>query len=199
MLRRYRLPCLRPVPLQSRKEAERALARMGAPVVLKADTDTSAHKSRLGLVSVAHTREQASKAYRSISARARGISRNSRVIAQPFMKGAELMVGGKQDPVFGSILLAGLGGVFVEERKQVAIRLAPVTQREALSMLGEVRFQDAMEAAHARCNIGTLARILVNASQLAAREKAEFDFNPVIVGRNSARIADQRILRPQSP
>jgi len=50
-------------------------------------------------------------------------------------EGVECFVGGRQDPVFGPIVIAGLGGIFLEIFKDTAIRLAPVTKNEAMDML----------------------------------------------------------------
>ena len=152
------------------------------------------HKTRLGLVSFAYSKEEAGAAYKSIERKARSIGLGSGVVAQQFAKGAELIVGGKKDEVFGNIILAGIGGVHVEEQKKISIMLAPVSKRQAGEMLRELGFSDMLKAANVKCKEEIVADIIVRASQLASKERVEFDFNPVIVGNNSAKIVDARIV-----
>ena len=54
-------------------------------------------------------------------------------------EGIECFVGGRQDPAFGPIIMVGLGGVFIEIFKDTALRMAPVTHREANDMLEELK------------------------------------------------------------
>ena len=194
LMKRYGLPFARTLPVRSAKDARQAVAKLGVPLVLKADLNTPVHKTRLGLVSFAYSKEEAAMAYKGIERKAGSIEAGSRVVAQQFAKGAELIVGGKQDEVFGSIILAGIGGVHVESQKTVAIMLAPVNMRQATDMLKEIGLEAALQGANVRCKERIVAAILVKASRLAAKEKAEFDFNPVIVGNNSAKIVDARIV-----
>ena len=53
--------------------------------------------------------------------------------------GQELILGGRQDPNFGPVVLIGLGGIFVEVFEEVALRVAPLTRLEASEMIDELR------------------------------------------------------------
>ena len=52
--------------------------------------------------------------------------------------GVEVIAGISQDPQFGPILLFGIGGVFVEVYKDVAMRSCPITEVDAREMIAEV-------------------------------------------------------------
>ncbi|MDR3555772.1 MAG: acetate--CoA ligase family protein, partial [Syntrophobacteraceae bacterium] len=112
----------------------------------------------------------------------------------------ELVVGGKNDPSFGPVVLTGLGGIMVEVLKDVSIRLAPVDADAALEMLGELsgsrilgRFRGMPEA-----DLKAAARILVKISQLMSRfpRIREIDLNPVSLGADGegAVALDARVL-----
>jgi hypothetical protein len=49
---------------------------------------------------------------------------------QPSLKGT-LIIGGSYDHDFGSVVMLGLGGIFVETLKDIVFRLAPVCREEA--------------------------------------------------------------------
>jgi acyl-CoA synthetase (NDP forming) len=100
-------------------------------------------------------------------------------------EGVECFVGGRQDPVFGPIVTAGLGGVFLEIFKDTAIRLAPVTKSEAMDMLTQLKAYPVLQGARGKGKADTeaLADTICRVAQLlsAAPEIAEIDLNPVIV------------------
>jgi hypothetical protein len=67
------------------------------------------------------------------------------VLVQPMApSGTEIMVGAKIDPLFGPLVVAGLGGVLVELLKDTALELAPITQNEAKAMLGKLKGKAAL-------------------------------------------------------
>jgi acetyltransferase len=100
-------------------------------------------------------------------------------------EGVECFVGGRQDPVFGPIVIAGLGGIFLEIFKDTSIRLAPVTKNEALDMLGQLQAYPVLRGARGKkmADIEALADVICRVSNLLAnnQEIAEIDLNPVIV------------------
>ena len=62
------------------------------------------------------------------------------VIVQPMVTGGrELILGGRQDPQFGSVIMLGLGGIFVEIFDESVVRVAPISRREALEMVQGLR------------------------------------------------------------
>lgn len=115
-------------------------------------------------------------------------------------EGVECFVGGRQDPVFGPIVIAGLGGIFLEVFKDTAIRLAPVTQDEAKDMMKQLQAYRVLQGVRgkAKADLDALGDIICRISHLlaSAPEIAEIDLNPVIVHEEGkgASVVDCRVF-----
>ena len=98
----------------------------------------------------------------------------------------ELIVGGRNDPVFGPIVVAGLGGVLAEALADVSTRLAPVDADEARTMLGELRGAALLGPFRGRpaVDVAAAAAVVARVSQMLIElpELREVDLNPVLVG-----------------
>lgn len=121
-----------------------AAASLGWPVVLKIASAAIAHKSEIGGVIVGVRDEaQAREAFRTLRARAAARAPQARIdgvlVARMAERGVETIVGVVRDPVFGPVVMFGLGGVFVEAFKDVAFRVAPFGVAEARAMIAEVK------------------------------------------------------------
>jgi acetyltransferase len=108
------------------------------------------------------------------------------VLVQPMVIGGrELILGGKQDPQFGPVVLVGLGGVFVEIFDEVAVRVTPIDHHDALEMLEELRGAQMLMGVRGqkRSDIEAVADALVRLSQLLQDfpEIKEVDINPIRV------------------
>ncbi|MGV7931392.1 MAG: acetate--CoA ligase family protein, partial [Spirochaetota bacterium] len=88
-------------------------------------------------------------------------------------------------PVFGPVVLAGMGGIFIEIFKDRSIRLAPVSMNEARDMLLELKAHPILEGARGGrpLDIDALVDVICRISALACAhpEISEIDLNPVIV------------------
>lgn len=98
----------------------------------------------------------------------------------------ELIVGGRNDPLFGPVVVAGLGGVLAEALQDVSNRLAPVDVDEARLMLAELRGSALLSAFRSRAavDVAAAAAVIARVSQLLIElpELKELDLNPVLVG-----------------
>ena len=99
--------------------------------------------------------------------------------------GLECFVGGRRDPAFGPVVVAGLGGVFIEIFKDTVIRLAPVTQNEAADMLHELKAYPLLAGTRGSgpADCQALIDVICRVSALlnACPDISEIDLNPVIV------------------
>ena len=123
------------------------------------------------------------------------------MLVQPMVVGgSELILGGRQDPQFGAVVLIGLGGIFVEIIQEVVVRVAPITQADALEMLEELRGGQVLQGARgqARADIDAVVAALLRLSQLLSDfpEIKELDINPLrIFGEGQGcQALDARII-----
>lgn len=134
-----------PATLAANAQAAVAAAQaLGGPVVLKVASPDIPHKSDIGgvvlnlrgadAVAAAHARILAAVRARAPHARLDGV-----LVAPMRERGIELIVGMARDPEWGPVLAVGLGGVWVETLKDVALRVLPVDQTEIRGMLAELR------------------------------------------------------------
>ena len=100
-------------------------------------------------------------------------------------EGYEVFVGAKQDPVFGPIILAGLGGVYVEIFGDVTHRVAPVSAAEARKMFGEIHGSRLLQGVRGQPpgDLEALIHIVQRISQLVCGlpQIQELDLNPIKV------------------
>jgi acetyltransferase len=107
------------------------------------------------------------------------------MISRQVETGVEIILGIKKDPSFGSVIMCGVGGIFVEIFKDVSFRVAPVSREEALSMIHEIKASKLLQGARGRkmADIDALADTIVKLSNLALScpQISELDINPLIV------------------
>jgi acyl-CoA synthetase (NDP forming) len=109
-----------------------------------------------------------------------------------------------QEPVFGPLVVFGLGGVASEVLGDHTARLTPVTDADADRMIHDVHAAPLLFGHRGSPAVDTaaLAGILLRVSRLAddVHEIAELDLNPVIAGPDGAQAADARIrIAPAHP
>src|ERR1043166_7163540 len=125
----------------SAADATRAAEQFGLPVVLKGSAPDVLHKSEHGLVALGlNNAAQIATAFDDLSAklkRASGAAGAQIVLQKQAPGGIELIVGVRNTPGFGSLLVVGLGGTFVELLQETSARLGPVDELTAMAMLDE--------------------------------------------------------------
>jgi acyl-CoA synthetase (NDP forming) len=172
--------------------------------VLKADVPGLVHKSDVGAVKLdLRTAEEVAGAYAELAA-AFGTSMH-RVLVQPMLAGGvETLIGVVQEPVFGPLVVFGLGGVATDVLGDHAARLAPLTDTDADAILRGVRAAPLLFGHRGSRAVDTaaLADLLLRVSRLAddLPEVAELDLNPVIARPDGAHAVDTRIrIAPATP
>jgi acyl-CoA synthetase (NDP forming)/RimJ/RimL family protein N-acetyltransferase len=159
----------------------------GFPVVAKMESSKALHKTELGGVKLHLTSEPAVRAaYDELTASARtSIGELAGVLIQPMLTGgAEILIGLSQDPMFGPLVAFGLGGIHVELFRDVAFRMAPLTDRDADEMIRSIRGFRLLEgyrnqpAVDLRAIRDVLSKISYLGSEIP--ELVELEFNPVI-------------------
>jgi acyl-CoA synthetase (NDP forming)/GNAT superfamily N-acetyltransferase len=197
LLRCYGLPLVETATARDEAEAVTAAAELGGHVVIKADVPGLIHKSDAGAVELdLRGTRQVRSAMRRLEQRFPG--RLSGVIVQPMIAGGtELIIGVVQEPIFGPVVVFGLGGVATEVLGDHAARLAPLTSADADELIHSVRAAPLLLGyrGHPPADLGALAGTLLRISQLATDlpQVAELDMNPVIARPDGVTVVDSRV------
>ncbi len=170
--------------------ADRDAAGDGVPVVLKVVSPDITHKSDVGGVKLnIRGTDAVRRAYADIMAAVRQHRPDARIdgvlVAPMAPKGVECIAGVHCDPVFGPVVMFGLGGVFVEVLKDVSFRLAPFGRAEALAMIREIKGYALLQGARGAppCDIDALADALAALSRFAHARREDFssvEINPLL-------------------
>lgn len=182
---------LKEVSAASRDAALAAAREIGFPVVLKIVSPDIAHKTEVGGVVVGLRSEaQLLDEYDRLLARVAQKAPQARIagvlVAQMAQGGIELILGTKKDPVFGPVVMVGLGGIFAEVLRDVALQIAPVSEAQATQMLRSLKAFPLLDGARgrAKADVAAAARAVAALSQFAAQHAdvvAEIDINPLVV------------------
>ncbi|HPD56309.1 MAG TPA: acetate--CoA ligase family protein [Smithellaceae bacterium] len=175
------------------------------PVALKLLSRDASHKTDIGGVRLnIQNRKDLLKAHaemrKSLSRLKPRPTLDGFLIQEMAEKGIEFFVGGRRDALFGPLVMAGVGGIFIEIFKDTSIRLAPVTKNEAIDMLQGLKAYPLLKGARGAksADIKALADIICRASFLLNTNNniAEVDLNPVIVHPQGegVSIVDARIF-----
>jgi acetyltransferase len=172
------------------EEAAAMAHEIGFPVVLKLASPDILHKSDIGGVMLDVRDAAAARAgFATLVARAAAAHPLAAVRGVKVQKmvtgGQEVIVGVKRDPIFGPLVMFGLGGIYVEALADVSFRLAPLSAADAWEMIGEVRSAKLLAGVRgaAPADRTALVEAIVRIGQLAAErpEIAELDVNPLLV------------------
>ena len=180
-------------------EAGAAAARLGGRVALKAVAPTLLHKSDVGGVEAARGPRDVTAAAERMADRVKQAGHELRgfLVQQMAPAGVEMLVGVVHDALFGPVVACGAGGVTAEVLKDVAVRITPLTDRDAAQMVTSLRtfpLLDGFRGA-AKADIGSLEQVLLRVGALVENhpEIAEMDCNPVIVSPEGALVVDARV------
>ena len=186
LLSGYGIPVVREIVAEGREDALRAALELGFPVVLKGHGAKLTHKSDRGLVRLGLTTQQ------QVREAAQGISDAAGddlegYVVQPMLSGRrEFVAGLMRDPLFGPIVMFGLGGVFAEALDDVVFRSAPLDEMEAHAMLDEIKASRLLGEFRGEqaADRNALVACLLGLSRLAMQrpDVAEVDINPLLVG-----------------
>lgn len=200
LLEKNKLPFAKSKLAKNVDQAKKVAKDIGYPVVLKAISPNIIHKSDAGAISLSiENEEQLESAFEDLIKKTKKAAKNKLegILVQKTHTGQEVIIGVKQDPTFGPVILFGLGGIFVEILKDTSLRIAPIEKQDAIEMINELKSAKILEGARGQkpVNINALVDILVKTSKLAENKKIlELDFNPIIVDEKSAVIVDARIM-----
>lgn len=190
-LKVYGVPVPDEVIVTSKEEAAQFVKNHPGPLVMKVESADILHKSDVGGVKLNICGpEAAEKAYEeimeSVTAKRPDAHINGILTVPMLDAGVEIIIGVNNDPQFGPMIMVGMGGVFVEVFKDVALYPAPLKEEEALEMLKSLKSFKLLNGYRGteKCDIKALCQTIVAISNYAQANKdvlKELDINPLFV------------------
>src|ERR671927_53036 len=190
ILNAYGFPTPRSILATSENQCTQAAQEIGLPVVMKIASPAIIHKSDAGGVKVGlKSHEEVRVAFKTITDNAKKYNPHAEikgVLVQEMVKSAkEIILGAKQDPLFGPLIMFGLGGIYVEILKDVVFRLAPIDEHEAAKMVESIKTVKLLKGVRGEkpSDLKAVVDSLQRLSQLIVDfpEIEEFDMNPLLV------------------
>jgi acetyl coenzyme A synthetase (ADP forming)-like protein len=186
-------------------EAVASAARQGYPVAVKLASSTLVHKTDVGGVALNLTSAQEVKqAFHDMQARLTEMGRQTEMegvtVQRMVPGGIEVIVGVTQDPSFGPLIMFGLGGIYAELLKDVAVKLHPLTDVDARELVNSIKMSKLFAGFRGAPPSDTqaLEDLMQRLSALIEDlpQIAELDFNPVkVMGRGDGYwVVDARIM-----
>lgn len=200
----YGVPVVGERLARSAEEAVRAAEALGLPVALKAESPDLPHKTEAGVIKLnLRSTAEVRDAFAEIMAKAEAVVPRphvSGILVQPMVPpGIEMVVGARIDPLFGPLIVVGLGGILVELLKDTALAPAPVSPAQAEALLDELKGTRLLDGFRnlPKVDRGRLADIICRVSEFAADQAglvAELDVNPLICAGTGITAVDALIV-----
>ncbi len=205
LLTAYGIPVTQPRPARTADEAVGIAEELGYPVVLKIWSPEITHKTDVGGVALGLRNAKAVRAaFAQIVARAKELRPDAEVLGVTVQRmvtardGFELILGAKKDPTFGTVIMAGMGGIAAEVFRDRALGLPPLNERLAFRMLESLRSWKLLKGYRGRpgVNLDKLIEILMRFSYLIADfpEIKELDINPLLATPEEVIALDARVV-----
>jgi acetyltransferase len=204
LLEYYDFPVVKTAVAKTPEEAAAIALQIGYPVVLKILSPQIIHKSEAGGVILdINSEAELREAFECVIERAKKYNPNAEILGvtvQPMVKkrGYEVIVGAKTDPLFGPVILFGMGGIGVELFKDFSIGLPPLNQTLVRRLMEETKVYQLLKGYRnvPPANLKLLEELIVRFSQLLIDfpQLKEVDINPLLIDENDASIIDARIV-----
>ncbi len=205
LIEAYGIPATVPYPAKTDEEAILQTKKTGYPIVLKIDSPDITHKTDAGGVILNIDSDDAIKeAFKHIVASAKKYNSIAKINGATVQRmintkdAIELIVGIKKDPVFGTVIMVGMGGTGTEIFKDSVIEFPPLNEKLSLRMLKSLKIWPLLKGYRGkpRVNIEKLIEVLIRFSYLTADypEIKELDINPLLVTPEEVIALDARIV-----
>jgi 3-hydroxypropionyl-CoA synthetase (ADP-forming) len=193
--------------VKSAEEAEIESGKVGFPLVAKIVSPEILHKTdvrgvKVGLKNQTDVKDTFSDMYGRLSKQynVKGVLLEKMAPAG----GIELIVGLQNDPQFGPVIMAGIGGIYTEVFKDVSFRVLPITREDAIGMIDDLKGNKILKGFRGMppVNLNMLTEALVNIGKFGTEMAPYYesiDFNPIIFYENEYVVVDAKILLRERP
>lgn len=210
ILEKYGVPTSMPLHAHDAEQAVILAEKIGYPVVMKIDSPDISHKSDVGgvmldLIDQEMVRHAFNQMMDQVHRKAPAATLNG-VTIQRMMNtkdAAELILGIKKDPVFGTIIMIGMGGIYAELFQDKSLGMPPLNEALARHMLESLKIWPVLNGYRGKppLNVDKLIDLLIRISYLAADfpEIEELDINPLLVTPKDVIALDARMAVTRQP
>ena len=164
-------------------KSELDLTKLEFPYWLKADIE--GHKTEQKAIVKVKNLEQAKSELKEL----RKSFPTQKIIAQEDKEGMSIILGLKEDRVFGKLLLIGFGGTFTEIVKDISFRALPISKKDIEEMIKQLKLYNVLVSRKKY----TLDKLISLAEKFSKQDFKEADLNPVILTEKDAFVVDARI------
>ncbi len=203
VLEAYGFPTAKTTLARTLQEAIKAAEKTGFPVAMKIVSPDVVHKVdvggvKLGLADRGEVRAGFEAIMRNVKAHVPRARLEGVVVQEYVVGGRETIIGFRRDPMFGPLLMFGLGGIYVEAYRDVSFRLAPLRELGAYNMISQLRGSKILEGSRGQPPVDrkALAGCIERMSQLAMELEGvrELDVNPLVAFERGCRALDARMI-----
>ena len=195
LLKKYKIPVVKSELCKNEASLNSALTGGGFPLAMKVVSSAIVHKTeskgvKLGISSAL----EAKKAFNQLK-KLKGFDG---VLIQEMLQGTEIIIGGKRDATFGPTVLFGLGGIFVEVMKDVSLRVCPISSRDAMDMISEIKSYKLLTGFRGSkpVKLSAIKDVLLKTSKMMLNEEEikELDINPLFADSKGVKAVDARVV-----
>lgn len=203
LLKKQGIPFIDGVFAENAQEAKKAAHHLGFPVALKICSEQIAHKTERGgvILNISDT-SSLGKALVEMSRKFADVP-HAFLVQKMARPGTELILGGRRDPVFGPVVLAGIGGIFTEVFRDTVIELAPVDNVTARAMLRRLKGKALLDGYRSQkpLDVDAIATAVAALSRLISENPdiLEIDVNPFMAYPDRAVAVDALVRLDTDP
>ncbi len=203
ILKNYHIPVIKNLLVKDAKNAGKIAEEIGFPVVLKISSPDILHKSQvdgvaLNIISKKQAEEAYNKIINSVKIKLPNAKIDGVLVEEMVNKKYELIIGAKKDPVFGPIILFGMGGIAVELFKDLDVGLPPLNMALAKRMIERTKIYQLLKGYRGMngVDIKNIQFLLYKFAYLIMDfpEIKEIDINPYAIDEESGLVLDSRII-----
>jgi acetyltransferase len=178
--------------------AAKAAEEIGFPVVLKIVAPAFSHKTEVGGVLLGlDNAEAVADGAHTLERRIRAADAQAEItgyLVQEMVQGVEMIVGCREDPLYGPAILVGTGGIMVELMRDAAMRLLPVDEDDVAAMLGELKGRALLHGFRgaAAADVDALIKGVVGLGRIYLDHRhilSDLEVNPLIVREQGAGVS----------
>lgn len=191
LLGAYGIPATKEKLALTADEAVNIADEIGYPVALKVDSVEILHKTDMGGIKLnLQTPDTVLKGYRDIFSEIKKYAPHAVIrgilVQEMILGSSEIIIGIKQDPIFGPMIIFGMGGIYTEILKDYSVRIAPISRSDAEDLIREIKGFKILQGSRGRpkADIPGIIDTLLRVSQLSMDLKdklVELDINPLFV------------------